>query len=213
MEYYRWNDDMITEEEWLDIVSKWSENYRNYCEKERKRINTLDEADRQLQMLQLIRVMDEMIKLEILERERNRNEIKKQLKSEGVVCKECMYTSDEIKSKWQQAFLSHITKEEKEEWYIDMYLWHAFTYGKEKMAGYLEGDDARKAFDNEIKDKLYIFWQGEEQVYYLATNNKLRSKHLRFDMGLDIYVVDSNFTWTFLYKHCDKTPIWYKKKK
>ncbi|RCX16353.1 uncharacterized protein DUF4275 [Anaerobacterium chartisolvens] len=208
MEYCRWCDDMTSEEEWEDIIENHSINYKSYYNEEYQRISLLDEADKEVQLRQLVRVMKEMNILEEMEKQRNKNEIKKQLKSEGVVCKECQYTSGELKKKWEQKFLSHMTEKQKEECYLDEYLWNAFTRGS--MKDYLEGDDAKKAFDDEEKDKVYIFWQLEEQVYYLATNNKLSSKHLRLEMGRDIYIVDSDFTWTFLYKHCDKRPIWYK---
>ncbi len=96
-----------------------------------------------------------MFKLEELERLRIRNVIKKQLESERVLIKKCLYTSAEIKKKWELAFLTHMTDTEKEDCHINEYLLHAFTYGK--MNDYLEGKDAIKAFNNETKDEIYIF--------------------------------------------------------
>ncbi len=32
MEYYRWCDDMMSEEEWIDIIENHSINYKNYDE-------------------------------------------------------------------------------------------------------------------------------------------------------------------------------------
>ncbi len=210
MDYYRWCDDTITEEKWIEIIEGHSTSYKNYYDEEYKRISVLDKADQEVQLRQMIKVMNEMNMLEELEKQRVRKEIKKHMIDEGVVFKECPYTSDELKKKWKKAFLSSMTQKEMEECYLDEYLWHAFTY--RKIVGYLEGKDALKSFDNKIKDEVFIFWQGEEQVYYLKTNNKLSSKHLRLDR-CDVFIVDSNFTWTFLYKHCDNEPIWYEIKK
>lgn len=209
MDYYRWCDETITEEEWIKIIEEHSTNYKNYYNEEYKRISALDNVDQKVQLRQMIKVMNEMNILEELEKQRVNNEIKKSLIGEGVEFKECPYTSDELKNKWKQAFLSSMTQKDMEECYLDEYLWNAFTY--KKVMGYIEGKDATKLFDNMIKDEIYIFWQGEEKVYYLKTNNKFNSKHLRLERH-DVYIVDSNFTWTFIYKHCDNEPIWYEKK-
>ncbi|AEY64850.1 hypothetical protein [Clostridium sp. BNL1100] len=51
-----------------------------------------------------------MTKLQEMEKERNRREVEKRLIREGVVFKEAPYTSEELKKKWEQAFLSHMTQ-------------------------------------------------------------------------------------------------------
>ncbi len=209
MNYYKWDDETISEEEWIYILENHSDNFMNYFKKESQRINILDETDQDLQLRQLGRIMGEMTKLQEMEKERNRREVEKKLIIEGVVFKESPYTSEELKKKWEQAFLSHMTQEEKNYCHIDEYLWHSFTY--QKMKDYLEGSNAISAFNEEKKDKVFIFWQLQDKVLYLETNNKLSWKYLRLELGHDVYVVDSNFTWTYLLKHMDKRPIWYKK--
>ena len=65
---------------------------------------------------------------------------------------------------------------------------------------------------NEIgKINVFIFWQLQDKVLYLETNNKLSWKYLRLEMSNDVYVVDSNFSWTYLIKHFNRKQIWYKK--
>ena len=208
MDYYKWND--VTDEEWSDIIHKQSSNYMSYFENENRRISNFEGEEEELQLRQLIEIMGQMNILQEMEKDRVRNIIKEELTKKGVIYKECIYTSEELKNKWLSAFLPNITDKEKTDIYLDQYLWHAFTY--HKIENYLEGDNAAIAFDKEKKDEIYMFWQGKEETYHIETKNQLTTRHLRLEQS-DLYIVDSKFTWTYILKHCDDKPIWYKKVK
>lgn len=211
MKYELWLDDNLTEEEWDDIIESHSDNYQSYLDNEMKRINNLDEMNRNQQIEQLLRVMDEMQKLEELEWKRNESEAQKQAKKAGLEFLKSNYTAEQLREKWKKVFVADLSEDEKKECEIEEFLWNVFTFGMK--TDFLEGDEANKAFSNKIKERVYVFYQHEDAVYYIDTHNKLELQYLRFQKrAKDMFLVDEKFTWTFIYKHCDQVPIWYEKK-
>lgn len=208
--YEHWCDSNLSEDEWNEILEEHSDNYVQYYSNEMRRISRLEEGEQKLQVEQLMRVMDEMNKLEELELERNKRAVKEHLKEIGVELKESSLTAFQLREKWKNAFLSELSEDELKEYCIDEYLWHAFTYNK--VTNYLEGQEALEAFDKQEKHRIYLFYQLSDDVYFLETHNKLNSKYLRFEKrARDMYIVDEEFTWTYIYKHCDNKPIWYER--
>lgn len=208
--YEHWCDSNLSEEEWNEILEEHSDNYVQYYSNEMRRISRLEEGEQKLQVEQLMRVMDEMNKLEELELERNKRIVKEYLKEIGVELKENSLTAFQLREKWKNTFLSELSEDELKECCIDEYLWHAFTYNK--VTNYLEGQEALEAFDKQEKHRIYLFYQLSDDVYFLETHNKLNSKYLRFEKrARDMYIVDEEFTWTYIYKHCDNKPIWYER--
>ena len=64
---------------------------------------------------------------------------------------------EEIKNKWIEVFAGHLTESERiDEISMDSFLWHIFSYDKRDC---LEGDEARKAFDELRKRGYYIFFE------------------------------------------------------
>lgn len=210
MKYDSWCDSNLSEEEWNEILEEHSDNYVQYYANEMQRIARLEEGEQKLQAEQLMRIMDEMQKLEELELDRNERMVKQELQKIGVLFRESQFSAEELREKWKNAFLENMTDEERQECFINEYLWHAFTYNK--ITNYLEGQEALESFDKQEKQRIYLFYQLSDEVYFLETHNKLNSKYLRFEKrARDMYIVDEEFTWTYIYKHCDNKPIWYEK--
>lgn len=113
---------------------------------------------------------------------------------------------EEIKSKWIETFAGHLTEKERRKIYMNSYLWHLFSYDKTK---YLEGNKARKAFD-ELKDKeYYIFYEDyaynhdileyKNKVFEVLNCNEIKAEY--FNEENDIYIVDKYFKWTYVNTH------------
>lgn len=115
---------------------------------------------------------------------------------------------EEIKNKWIEVFAGHLTERER----IDAigmngYLWHVFSYDKRD---YLEGNDAKKAFDKLRKRGYYVFFEDhiyddydlskyENKAFEVFDWNKAKAKD--FNKEYDIYIVDKYFTWTYVNTH------------
>ena len=69
----------------------------------------------------------------------------------------------------------------------------------------LEGKEAKNAFHNEVKKDCYIFYQHCDEVLLIKDASLLHMDGIlceRDDMYKgDIYIVDKEFTWTFVKTH------------
>lgn len=109
---------------------------------------------------------------------------------------------------WEDNFANHVSDEEKEDIflygdkYACGYLWHIFSYEKKKC---LEGKEAENAFHNEVKKDCYIFYQHCDEVLLIKDASLLHMEDILCegdDMYKgDIYIVDKDFTWTFVKTH------------
>lgn len=113
---------------------------------------------------------------------------------------------EEIKDKWIEVFAGHLTERERiDEIGMDSYLWHVFSNEKRDC---LEGNEARKAFDELRKRGYYIFFDDydddylseyENKVFEVFDGDKVRAKD--FNKEDDIYIVDKYFRWTYVNTH------------
>ena len=208
MRYHEWRNKQLTEQEWNEIMEGHSSGYLQYYSSEMRRIVELEEEEQNRQMKQLIKVMDQMQILEELEIQRNKKHVIEDLKNKGVCFLKSQKTAEELRRKWKEHFLEpFVNLQEMKAIHADEYLWHGFTYGK--IPKYKEGQAAIEAFREKEKQKVYVFYQLEDEVLYLDTKNQLDVLHLRFETtGKDMYLTDEEFTWTYVYKHCDTIPIW-----
>lgn len=107
-----------------------------------------------------------------------------------------------LRKQWEYNFSNHISDEEKKSIYLFDnsgfygYLWHIFSSDKKDC---LKDEQAEKAFNNEQKDHCYIFYQHSD--YALILNNA--SMFIANDLinEEDIYVVDKEFSWTYVKTH------------
>ena len=105
------------------------------------------------------------------------------------------------RQKWKDIFANHLSKEERDEIYLDYFLWHLFSYEKRE---YLELDKAREAFNSLKKGEIYIFSQHLDNLFIVKNGEELKAESLQKLIGYidsDIYIVDKDFSWTYLTTH------------
>ncbi|TPV41301.1 DUF4275 family protein [Bacillus dicomae] len=113
-----------------------------------------------------------------------------------------------FRKRWEDNFANHLSDEEKEDIFLygDKYgcgyLWYIFSYEKKKC---LEGTEAESAFHDEVKKDCYIFYQHCDDVLLIKDASLLSMDDIlreTDDMYKgDIYIVDKDFTWTFVKTH------------
>lgn len=113
-----------------------------------------------------------------------------------------------FRMRWEDCFANHLSGEEKEDIFLHGdkygcgYLWHIFSYEKKKC---LEGEGAEHIFHNEVKKDCYIFYQHCNDVLFIQNANLLQAYDLLKETDDafkgDIYIVDKDFTWTFVKTH------------
>ena len=118
---------------------------------------------------------------------------------------------EEIRNKWIEIFAGNLTERERKEISMDNHLWYGFNSEKKD---YLEGEDAVEAFNNLRKKGYYVFFDYdiytyedffgyENKVFEVFGWNKMKAEDFSCD---DIYIVDKEFTWTYVYTH---EGFWY----
>ncbi|MGI8305282.1 DUF4275 family protein [Bacillus paranthracis] len=106
-----------------------------------------------------------------------------------------------FRKRWEDNFANHLSDEEKEDIFLygDKYrcgyLWHIFSYEKKKC---VEGKEAENTFHNEGKKECYIFYQHCDDVLLIKDASLLSMDDMYKG---DIYIVDREFTWTFVKTH------------
>ena len=122
----------------------------------------------------------------------NRNNIKyREIESWGVY----------YRKKWKEVFAKDLSQKEQDEIYLEYFLWHLFSYEKKE---HLSIDNARNAFDNLKKGEIYIFYQHLDNLLIFEDGNTIKSKifkNLSSYINADIYIVDKDFSWTYLLTH------------
>jgi hypothetical protein len=104
-----------------------------------------------------------------------------------------------LRNQWEHHFANHLSDDEKRSIYLNVahgYLWHLFSYGKKAC---LEGDRAEKAFNEEPKKACFLFYQHSDDAFILENSSMLTADDLLNEM--DVYVVDKEFTWTYVRTH------------
>ncbi|MDP5277028.1 DUF4275 family protein [Chengkuizengella axinellae] len=135
----------------------------------------------------------------IAEAVKNRYDFKDEMKSKGVIVN-YLDSAEKLKRQWEEKFTSCISKNKKDEIYLYQYLWHVFSY---ELLPHEEKENAIKAFDNEKKNKCYVFYQNQNHItgFPLKLENAEKIKAEDFKGEQDLYIVDENFTWTYVQTH------------
>ncbi|WLR42301.1 DUF4275 family protein [Bacillus carboniphilus] len=126
------------------------------------------------------------------------------LRNKNIRVKEIPKWGTYLRQEWENNFASHLSNKEKEEIYLYDhsgfcgYLWHLFSYEKKEC---LQGIEAESAFNNEMKNKCYVFFQHSDYALLLENASRFNTDDLRNETGLDVYVVDNHFRWTFVKTH------------
>ena len=86
--------------------------------------------------------------------------------------------------------------EEKSSIYINDFLWHACSYNK---INNISGKRAIQLFNKESKKNIIIFYQENNNAFYLEDIEELSYSDIKNE--IDIYICDINFTWSFIITH------------
>ncbi|WP_139904906.1 DUF4275 family protein [Clostridium thermarum] len=126
----------------------------------------------------------------------------KKLKDKKVKVMEIPQWGTYLRKQWEDKFANHLSDSEKREIYMyDCngacgYLWHIFSYEKKEC---LVGKDAEQAFMDEEKKACYIFYQHSDYAFILKDASVLEPSDLLGEG--DVYVVDREFSWTYVNTH------------
>ena len=110
--------------------------------------------------------------------------------------------SDEaLMDKWLSAFGKDVDENIMEE-HVTSYgnlLWHLFTWGEVTC---LQGDEARKAFDELQYNTAVRFYDGYAgHIEKISVIDKISAKKVDKDRESDVYIVAEDFSWTYVRTH------------
>lgn len=119
-----------------------------------------------------------------------------------------------FRNQWENHFVNHLSLQEKKEIYLYDddgacgYLWHVFSFEKREC---LSEEEAERAFNKQLKNKCFVFYQHLDDVLIIKKAREFEFSDLEDES--DVYVVDSDFKWTYVKTHetglCG--PYFYKK--
>ena len=183
-DYAKWKDFTITDEEWDALINSPANALENCTEQEIReyQLREIAEEDYQKQLL------------------------KEHLKNIGVTKYISTLTKDDIVNKWKEHFCPLPSRERQKAYYMEEHLWHAFTYNL--ISAWSEGKEAKEQFERVRKNDVYIFFEDEEDVYHVNMPDSVKSCTFRLLYYEDVFFVDGNFEWTFVFTHEGKA-IWY----
>jgi len=124
------------------------------------------------------------------------------LKNKKIQAKEIPAWGAYLRNRWDEEFAAHLTHQEKESIFLYDedglcgYLWHIFSYEKKKC---LEKEKAEKAFNREPKTFCYLFYQHYDHALLIKNASTIKAIDLIDEE--DVYIVDKEFTWTFVVTH------------
>jgi len=101
-----------------------------------------------------------------------------------------------LRKQWEAAFASHLSDANKKKIYMDQYLWHAFSYEKVTCA---TNEKAEELFNAQQKKSCYVFYQHSDDVLLIDRAGKITASDISLED--DIYIVDKDFTWTYVKTH------------
>ncbi|MBD1382196.1 DUF4275 family protein [Metabacillus arenae] len=137
---------------------------------------------------------------------------------ESLINKEVMLTElpnkgINFRKQWEEKFVKKLSKSQKIKINLDSLLWHAFSYNKLSC---LEKGEAMYAFNKERKKECYVFIQHNDDALMLHDAKRIKADDFSGENDIylsDVYIVDKDFTWTYVRTHesfCG--PYFYKSK-
>lgn len=108
----------------------------------------------------------------------------------------CYNDNSLFKKRWEELFIGNLTEAEKNNIYINDFLWHACSYNK---INNISGKHAIQLFNKENKKDIIIFYQEKKYVFYLEDVCDFEYSDIKNEV--DIYICDINFTWSFIITH------------
>ena len=110
-------------------------------------------------------------------------------------------TRAEFYSAWLSHFAKGVSRENIEKYVVSTgnYLWHVFSWELLEKKVFLSGDSARQAYDQTDKhNALYIDWFEDDETKKLT---EILSTAKALDEMIEIYVIASDFSWTYIKTH------------
>ena len=115
--------------------------------------------------------------------------------------KKITMSETELMNKWLSIFGTGVDKQiiEKHVTSYGNLLWHLFTWGEVIC---LQGDEARKAFDELQYDTAIRFYDGyASHIEKVSVINKISAKKVDKDRASDVYIVAEDFSLTYVRTH------------
>ncbi|WP_455581334.1 DUF4275 family protein [Dysosmobacter sp.] len=105
-----------------------------------------------------------------------------------------------MKNRWLDVFAGSVSEEALGRHVLaeGNFLWHVFSYG---LVPCLSGDAARQALDKLPAGTAYLFYEGLWQDLPCVQPVELPLAPDFFAGRHDVYLVDQDFTWTYVYTH------------
>lgn len=111
-----------------------------------------------------------------------------------------------IKESWNRLFAASVSSDVLNQIGYDTFKWHIFSF---ELVNALTKSRARQAFNRCRKEKVYIFYQRNEEVFYIENPQFLKARD--FDLDSDIYIFDVTNKWTYVHTHESQCgPYFYK---
>ena len=110
-------------------------------------------------------------------------------------------SDDSLIKKWLSVFGKGVDKElmDKHVTSYGNHLWHLFTWGEVPC---LNGDDARKAFDELPYEEAIRFYDGYAcHIEKVSVIGKITAKAVDKERESDVYIVAKDFSWTYVRTH------------
>ena len=107
----------------------------------------------------------------------------------------------ELIEQWISVFGKDVDKKLIEDRVTASYnhLWHLFTWGEVPC---LSGDEARRTFDALDYKRAIRFYGGySNRIEQVSVVDKLSAKKVDKDKGSDVYIVATDFSWTYVRTH------------
>ncbi|MDE7438905.1 MAG: DUF4275 family protein [Clostridia bacterium] len=102
-------------------------------------------------------------------------------------------------ARWLKEFIPELTDAQYRRCIRKRYIWHAFYYNIIPDGEYLEGDEARKAFDRADKEgALSLQFDFEDTPVALTEEFDTAEK---VEDYFEFYVVGKDFSWTYIVTH------------
>ena len=110
-------------------------------------------------------------------------------------------TKNEFYIKWLEHFSKGISKRDLKKYVVSTgnLLWHVFSWELLKENKFLEGDQAKAAYDKiDKRGAIYIEWFEDEKTHDITWDMNTATD---LDKKVEVYVVASDFSWTYIKTH------------
>ena len=111
-------------------------------------------------------------------------------------------TKQKFINQWLRHFARGVSKSDLQKYAIDRYIWHVFSCGALSPDSFLEGEEARAAYDSMDKSScIFCDMFGMRGVSDVVIDEYKTAE--RIDSVTELYVVSKDYTWTYIKTHED----------